>query len=261
LARLKDKVAIITGAAKGLGEADARMFTKEGAIVLLCDVDEEALHRLADEIGDNAVAYPFDVRFEKNWQDVMAMVRQRWGRLDVLVNNAGVVAPGSVENQTEEDFRFQMAVSADATFFGCKHAIPLMAANGGGSIVNMASIAAVQGERYVFGYSAAKGAVTAMTRSIAAHCALEKNGVRCNVVCPSGVLTPMVMGMEKKMIDAGMEHIFKTATEASGASKLGQPEDVAAVVTFLASDESKFINGATINVDQGMSIIAGVVPE
>jgi 3(or 17)beta-hydroxysteroid dehydrogenase len=261
LSRLKDKVAIITGAAKGLGEADARMFMQEGAVVVLCDVDEAALTRLADGLGDKAIGYPLDVRFEDKWREVMAMVRQRWGRLDILVNNAGVVAPGNVENQTEEDYRFQMAVSADATFFGCKHAVPLMAKNGGGSIINMASIAAIQGERYVFGYSAAKGAVTAMTRSIAAHCALEKNGVRCNVICPSGILTPMVMSIEQKMINAGLGHVFETATEAAGASRLGQPEDIAAVVTFLASDESKFVNGATINVDQGMSIIAGVVPE
>jgi 3(or 17)beta-hydroxysteroid dehydrogenase len=261
LARLQNKVAIITGAAKGLGEADARMFIQEGATVVLCDVDEDALRALADELGENAEAYVLDVRFEDQWQTLIAHMKERYGRLTILVNNAGVVAPGTIENQTAEDYRFQMAVSADGTFFGCKHAIPLIAASGGGSIVNMASLAAIQGERYVVGYSAAKGAITAMTRSIAAHCALEKNGVRCNVLCPSGIITPMVLSMEQKIHDAGMSYIFDTPTESAGASKLGAPDDIAATVTFLASDESRFINGASINVDQGMSIIAGVVPE
>jgi 3(or 17)beta-hydroxysteroid dehydrogenase len=257
VARLQGKVAIITGAAKGLGEADARMFVREGATVVLCDVDEAGVQCLADELGEGAEAYLLDVTQEKPWQDLIAHVKIKYGRLDILVNNAGVVAPGNIETQTEDDYRFQMAVSADGTFFGSKHAIPLMAASGGGSIVNMGSLAAVQGERYVLGYSAAKGAITAMTRSIAVHCALEKNGVRCNSVCPSGIVTPMVMSMGQKMADAGLS----MGTGAAGASKLGEPNDIAAVVTFLASDESRFVNGATINVDQGMSIISGVVPE
>ena len=159
MGRLTGKVAIITGAAKGLGEADARLFAAEGASVVLTDVDEANGARVAAEIGPSARFLRQDVRDEDGWRDLIAEVVRQHGRLDVLVNNAGVVEAGNIESTSAEDYRFVMAVSADGTFFGCKHAIPAMRASGGGSIINMASIASVQGESLVAAYCAAKGAV------------------------------------------------------------------------------------------------------
>jgi len=256
--RLQDKIAIVTGASKGLGEADARMFAREGATVILTDVDVENGERIAHEIGGDARFVKQDVRDEAEWEKLIKQTVDDFGGLDVLVNNAGVVEAGTIETQTAEEYKFVMAVSADGTFFGCKHAVPAMKASGGGSIINMASIASVQGEPYVVAYCAAKGAIEALTRSVAVHCAQHKYNIRCNSVHPSGIVTPMVMSMGEKMVTSGLSSISEMT---AGASKLGEPDDIAHTVLFLASDESKFINGAQIRVDNTMSVTSGVVPE
>ena len=258
MGRLDGKVAIVTGAAKGLGEADARLFAVEGARVILTDVDEANGARIAHEIGDRARFIRQDVREEAGWADLIAAVLAQFGRLDVLVNNAGVVEAGTIETTSEADYRFVMAVSADGTFFGCKHAIPAMRRGGGGSIVNMASIASIQGEPLVAAYCAAKGAVEALTRAVAVHCAQGRMNIRCNSVHPSGIDTPMVRSMGGKIASAGLA----TPRQASphGVSPLGTPVDIAQAVLYLASDESRFVNGQRIVVDNSMSVIAGFVP-
>jgi len=257
MGRLDGKVAIITGAAKGLGEADARMFAREGATVILTDMDKDNGTRVAAEIGASAEFHTQDVRDESAWEDLIADVVSRHGKLDILVNNAGVVEPGTIETQTAEEWRFVMAVSADGTFFGCKYAVPAMKASGGGSIINMASIASIQGEPVVAAYAAAKGAVESLTRSIAVHCANNGYNVRCNSVHPAGILTPMVEEIGPKMM--GRDDL-RPASEGPAASALGEPDDIANTVLFLASDESKFINGAAIRVDNAKSVVEGVVP-
>ena len=256
--RLKGKVAIITGAAKGLGEADARLFAAESATVVLTDVDEANGARVAGEIGGRAAFRRQDVRDEAGWEALIADVVARHGRLDVLVNNAGVVEAGNIETTSAEDYRFVMAVSADGTFFGCKHAIPAMRAGGGGSIINMASIASIQGESLVAAYCAAKGAVEALTRAVAVHCAQGRMNIRCNSVHPSGIDTPMVRGIGGKIARAGLAP--PAGASPHGASPLGAPVDIANTVLFLASDESRFINGQRIIVDNTMSVTAGHVP-
>ena len=251
--RLAGKIAIITGAAKGLGEADARMFVREGARVILTDVDRANGEKLAAELGEMAEFHYQDVRHDAEWKVLVDDVVARHGRLDVLVNNAGVVTLGDIETQTEADYRFIMAVSADATFFGCQHAVRVMKETGGGSIVNMASIASVQGESAVAAYCAAKGAVEALTRAVAVHCAQKGYNIRCNSVHPAGILTPMV-------IEVGRQAVLMRGAEAMQSGplvKLGEPDDIAYTVLFLASDESKFINGAAIRVDDAKSVIAG----
>jgi 3(or 17)beta-hydroxysteroid dehydrogenase len=253
MARLAGKVAIITGAAKGLGEADARMFAREGATVILTDVDVENGTRVAAEIGGKAEFHRHDVRHDSEWAALVDDVVARHGTLDILVNNAGVVAPGSIETQTEDEYRFIMAVSADGTFFGCKHAVRVMKDTGGGSIVNMASLASVQGVPSVSAYSAAKGAVEGLTRSVAVHCAQSGYNIRCNSVHPASVFTPMVADIMEKLRGVTM-----TAEEANAVG-LGEADDVANTVLFLASDESKYINGAEIRVDNAISVIEGVV--
>lgn len=258
MGRLDGKVAIITGAAKGLGEADARIFAREGATVIMTDVDEAAGQAIAHEIGATFVKQ--DVRSEDGWKALIDDVVKTHGGLHVLVNNAGVVEVGTPESQTYEDYKFIMEVSADGTFLGCKYAIPAMRDAGGGSIINMASIASVQGEPYVAAYCAAKGAIEALSRSVAVYCAKGKMNIRCNSIHPSGIVTPMVISMGEKVATAGLGSL-EDQGEGAGTSKLGEPDDIANTVLFLASDESKFISGAQIRVDNAMSVVTGTVPE
>lgn len=261
MGRLEGKVAIITGAAKGLGEADARVFAREGAIVILTDMDQENGQRVADEIsseaGGDAEFHLQNVSEEQGWEDLIADVVSRHGRLDILVNNAGVVEPGTIETQTAEEYRFVMAVSADGAFFGCKYAVPAMKASGGGSIINMCSIASIIGEPIVVAYAMAKGAIESLTRSVAVHCGNNKYNIRCNSVHPAGILTPMVQDIGTKLV--GRDDL-RPDSDSPAPSALGEPEDIANTVLFLASDESKFINGAAIRVDNAKSVVEGVVP-
>lgn len=254
MGRLAGKISIITGASKGLGEADSRLFVKEGATVILTDVDSDAGEKLAEELGTNAEFHKQDVRDENSWKELIDDVVKRHGRLDVLVNNAGVVEPGTIESQTIEEYEFIMDVSSRGTFLGCKYAIPAMKESGGGSIINMASIASLQGEDRVAAYSAAKGAVQGLTLSIAAHSAKNQLGIRCNSLHPSGILTPMVTNIRSALADPGVESRSLVPSE-----ELGEPNDIAHTVVFLASDESKFINGAAIRIDNGKSIIPGAI--
>ena len=257
MGRLQGKVAIITGGAKGLGEADARMFAREGATVILTDMDADNGKRVAAEIGGSAEFQLHDVADEQGWEDLVADVVSRHGQLDILVNNAGVVEPGTIETQTAEEYRLVMAVSADGAFFGCKYAVPAMKASGGGTIINMCSIASIIGEPIVVAYAMAKGAIESLTRSVAVHCANNQYNIRCNSVHPAGILTPMVEGIGPKI--TGRDDL-RPASEGPAPSALGEPDDIAHTVLFLASDESKFINGAAIRVDNAKSVVEGVVP-
>ena len=253
--RLENKVAIVTGGAMGLGAADSTLFAKEGAKVILTDVASDKGQKLAEEIG--ATFMQQDVTDEERWKEVIAETIKLHGRLDILVNNAGIVEVGDPENQTTEEYRKTMAVHMDSTFFGCKYSIPVMAKTGGGSIVNMCSIASVQGESYVAAYCAAKGAIEAYTRAVAVHCGIKKNGVRCNSIHPSGIITPMVESVPEKM-----EAKFGGApNQDAPSSKQGEPIDIAYAALYLASDESKFMNGAQLRVDNAMSVASGSMPE
>jgi len=257
LDRLKNKVAIITGAAKGLGEANSRLFAEEGATVIMTDVDVKNGERVAAEIGDKATFYKQDVRDEDGWVSLIKQVMSDHSKLDILVNNAGVVEAGTIETQSAEEYRFVMAVSSDGTFFGCKHAIPAMKKTGG-SIINMASIASVQGAPNVIAYCAAKGAVESISRGIAAHCANHKLNIRCNSVHPAAILTPMVKSMPAKIEKA---KLGSDNPSMAKSMKLGEPSDVSNAVLFLASDESKFISGTRIIIDNGLSTVTGHIAD
>ena len=255
MGRLDNKVAIITGGAMGLGAADSTLFAKEGAKVILTDVASDEGQKIADEIG--ATFMQQDVTDEERWKEVIAETVNLHGKLDILVNNAGIVEVGDPENQTTAEYRKTMAVHMDSTFFGCKYSIPVMAKTGGGSIVNMCSIASVQGESYVAAYCAAKGAIEAYTRAVAVHCGLKKNGVRCNSIHPSGIATPMVASVPDKM----NAKFGASPNQDAPVSKTGEPIDIAYAALYLASDESKFINGAQLRVDNAMSVASGTMPE
>ena len=251
MGRVSGKVAIVTGGASGLGRADCIALAREGAKVLITDVNELAGLQLAAEIDaehrGSAHFMKHDVRDEQQWIDVIGEARRRFGGLHVLVNNAGVVRIVTPETCTLEEFRFQNAVMSEGVFLGCKHAIPAMKDSGGGSIVNMSSTASHLGYPVYFAYSAAKGAVRAMTKAIAVHCQQNKYNIRCNSLHPGAIETPMVENSTK---DLGLQMEVWQQTPWG----LGKPEDVANVVVFLASDESRFVNGAEILVDNAVTI-------
>lgn len=255
MGKVQGKVAIITGAAKGLGAADARLLAAEGATVVLADVDDVAGSALATEIGRGAEYRHLDVRNEAEWRALIKGVVARHGRLDILVNNAGVVEFGDPETIVEADYRRILSVSLDGVVFGTKHAIPAMRAGGGGSIVNMASIAAIRGESFFAAYCAAKGAIDAYTRATAVHCLRTGTPVRCNSILPSGIDTPMVQSLPEKLARLGGEAPPQDSSTA--VNRLGTAEDVAHLVLFLASDDSRFINGQSHAIDDGASIVSG----
>src|SRR6056297_3033672 len=197
--RVEGKVALVTGAASGLGAASASLLAEEGAEVIIADVNIAAGQRLASSIGPPAVFMEHDVTQEASWASLLNQVREQFGKLNILVNNAGVVTPGDAETTGTQDYQRIMAVSMDGVFFGCKHCIPIMKESGPSSIVNMSSIASLVGESVVAAYCAAKGAVSAYTKAVAVHCARSGYQIRCNSIHPSGIDTPMVRGFAEAM--------------------------------------------------------------
>jgi 3(or 17)beta-hydroxysteroid dehydrogenase len=252
VSRVAGKVAIVTGGASGLGAADARMLAREGARVVLTDVNEAAGSALARELDAHFVRQ--DVADEASWAALVSGVVQRYGRLDVLVNNAGIAIVADIEHTTTEIWRRTLAVHLDGTFFGCRAAIPAMAAGGGGSIVNMSSTAALVGIPPFLAYSAAKGGIRSLTKAVAIHCRTRKNGIRCNSVHPGSIDTPMVQTAlaETRGIRLADAEDPQAARRALG---LGEPDDVANLVLYLASDESKHVNGAELVIDAGDTVV------
>jgi len=249
MGRVDGKVALITGAASGLGRADAEVLAREGATVVLTDIDEDEGEAAAESIrgaGGNATFLALDVADEEQWQQVIAHIRSEHGRLDVLVNNAGLAIVGTPEDCSLEIFRKQNAVMSEGVFLGCKHALPLMHESGGGSIINMSSTASHLGYPIYFAYSAAKGAVRAMSKAIAVHCQMNGYEIRVNSLHPGAIDTAMI---DKMISDLGLDN-----KENLSPVGLGQPEDVANVVLFLASDESRFVNGTEILIDNALTI-------
>jgi len=254
MGRVTDKVAIITGAASGLGLASARRLAEEGARVVLADINLEQGQAVADEIPGARFEH-LDVTREANWIALIDKVIADVGRLDILLNCAGIVRLASIEDTTEEIWRQINAVGTDGTFFGCKHALRVMKSAGRGSIINMCSTASIQGGPMIFAYAASKSAIRGMTKSVAVLSAQHGYGVRCNSVHPGNMRTPMLEGMEEIVRENDPE-----AAKAMENVWVGEPVDVANMVLFLASDESVAVNGAAMVVDNTTTITEGVVP-
>ncbi len=249
--RVSGKVAIITGAASGLGRADALRLAEEGARLVVTDVNVEAGTEVARLCEAEFVEQ--DVGDETAWTSLIEATMSSHGRLDILVNNAGIAPIANIETTTTDVWRDVMRVHADGTFFGCRAAIPAMAQGGGGSIINMSSTAALVGISPYLAYSAAKGAIRSMTKAIASHCRAEGNGVRCNSVHPGSISTPMVHNAMQKL--AGIDMLAQPDPEAMRvALGIGEPLDVANLVLFLASEESKHMNGAELVIDNADTV-------
>lgn len=255
MGRMDGKVSMVTGGAMGLGEVIVRFLAREGSKVVLSDINEEKGKAVADEIGENVLFIRHDVSDENQWIAAIEKTVSVFGGLDVLVNNAGIVQVADVEETTMEDWRAMHAVHMDGVFLGCKHAVPVMRKAGGGSIVNMSSLAAIGGYPKVFAYAASKGAIRSMTKSIAVLSTQMKYNIRCNSVHPGVIETPLVRQfLESVADDPNLPDYQKDPMR-------GTPEDVAYMVLYLASDESKFVNGAEFILDNTASITEGEVPK
>ncbi|WP_350597723.1 SDR family oxidoreductase [Pseudomonas sp. 65/3-MNA-CIBAN-0223] len=248
--RVHGKVALVTGGAKGIGAASARLLAAEGAQVLISDLDVEAGQALAAEIGPTTAFIRHDVSNEDQWRQVIEHVRKRYGRLDILVNNAGILIAGSIEETSLADWHKVMRVNADSVFLGCREGIALMK-DSGGSIINLSSIAALAGRDDYLAYSASKGAVAALSRSVAVMCRRRKYRIRCNTLHPDGVLTDMTRGGFPEGIDPN-----RLTIDSDPMNRMCRPEDVAASVLFLASDEARAINGVELRVDSGQMVMS-----
>jgi 3(or 17)beta-hydroxysteroid dehydrogenase len=241
---VQNKVTIVTGAASGLGEADARLLAAEGARVIMTDVNEERGQAIAAEIGARFIRQ--DVAQEASWHELMATVLADYGRLDVLVNNAGVGIIATVETTTNEIWRKTLGIHLDGTFWGCQQAVKAMKETGGGSIVNISSTTALTGAAAYFAYSAAKGAVRTLSKSVALHCRAMNYRIRCNSVHPGLINTPLARHAMITLAGADFSQDEDATRLRFG---MGEPRDVANLVLFLASDESRHVNGAELVID------------
>jgi NAD(P)-dependent dehydrogenase (short-subunit alcohol dehydrogenase family) len=251
MGRVQDKVALVTGGASGIGLATSGLLAAEGARVVIGDIDREAAERAVRRIGAAASFQPLDVAREDDWIAATDAIVRDLGRLDVLVNNAGVVLLKDIEATTLAEWRDLMAVNHDGVFLGCKHAVRVMKERGGGAIVNISSVAGLIGHPALAAYCASKGGVRLLTKSVALHCARRGYNIRCNSVHPSFVDTPMLEGMLGQTGDAA-----KTRSGWSAAAPLGrlaQPAEIARTILFLASDEAAFTTGAEVVIDGGMT--------
>lgn len=240
MSRLDNKVAVVTGAARGIGATTARFFAREGAKLLLCDVREELLAQVAAEIGGHARR--LDVTSSSDWERAVEEAEARFGRVNVLFNNAGIATNGGVEDTTEEEWSAIVAVNQTGVWLGMKHTVPAMRRAGGGSIVNASSIYGIIGSGGATAYQATKGAVRLMTKTAAVQYAAE--GIRVNSVHPGVINTSMLS-------EGSPPDVQEQLKAATPLGRLGEAEDVAAAVLFLASDEASFVTGAELVVDGG----------
>jgi len=258
--RVEGKVAIVTGGASGIGAATVRRFVEEGARVVVADVNHELGEAVAKEAGGAAVFARHDVTDEASWVRLITDTESRHGRLDVLVNNAGIVLVANVEQTTLEQWRRVQAVNAEGVFLGCKHAIPAMRRAGGGSIVNVSSLAGLRGTPIYAAYSASKGAVRALTKTVALHCRDRGEPIRCNSIHPGGVETPLMVEAVKQSTGIDLDRNPEAAAAIRGSMELGQPVEIANLILYLASDESRYVNGDEIAIDGGLSASYELTP-
>jgi len=247
--RLGGKRAIVTGAGSGIGRAIAIRLASEGARVILADLDEEAAEEVAEEIDGETLVHRADVTKTADVETLVARAVSEWGGLDVMVNNAGVGVAANIVDATEEDYERMMDVCVRGTFLGMKHAVPAIRHSGGGSVINMSSVAALIGISDRAIYCAAKGAILSMTRAAAVD--HVGDGVRVNCIAPGTVETPWIERITSGYDDP--EEARKTMQARQPHGRFVQPEEIAAMAAYLASDESASVIGACMIVDGGVT--------
>ena len=255
----KGKKAVVTGAAMGIGKATAELFAEYGARVYGLDISKDALDRNSSEWskrGLDIVPIQCDLSDGQSVAKAFQQISQDTKTLDCLANVAGVVRYGMIDEITENDWDFMMDTNLKAMFFTCRLSVPLMRANGGGSIINVSSVQAITSQQTVAPYSASKGGIVSFTRSIALDYA--KDGIRANSILPGSVETPMLRASGEQFSPEDPEGAMQKWGKAHPIGYLIQPIDIARVIAFLASDDAKIITGAPILTDGGLSSQAGV---
>lgn len=257
MGRVEGKVALITGGASGLGRQAGIRLAEEGASVVLTDLNSEGAEEVAHGIGERAIGLAHNVTEEPGWQAVIDATLNKFGRLDVVVNSAGIGTSGDIEKATLEQWRQVMAVNGDGVFLGCKYGVQAIKKTsidgpaGTGSIINISSVSGLIGGHNLAAYNASKGAVRLLSKSVALYCARKDYNIRCNSVHPTFIDTPMV----RQMIDGSQE---PDRTEGKlirqvPLKRLGEPDDIAWGIVYLASNESKYMTGTEFVVDGGIT--------
>lgn len=270
MARVKQKVAIVTGGASGIGRATAELLAREGATVVVTDIDVKEGEQVVENIkanGGSATFHQQNVVDEDRWKEVIELTLKEFGKLDVLVNNAGIAPGGPIVEMSLDAWKNLMEVNVDSVFLGTKYAIPAMSASGGGSIINLSSVAGIRGAPGLTAYNATKGAVRLFTKGAAKECAANQTGIRVNSVHPGIIDTAIWAKMDTSMKENGGVSILPPSeaganapdVEAIAAMSLvpmghaGKPEEIAAGILFLASDESSHMTGSELVIDGGFT--------
>jgi NAD(P)-dependent dehydrogenase (short-subunit alcohol dehydrogenase family) len=261
MGRVAGKVALITGGASGIGRGCAELLAAEGATVVVTDIQDKLGAEVVGGIGGTAIYLNHDVTSEDAWIAIVAEVGKRFGRLDILVNNAGIGLGGPVTEFSLADWRKQQAINVEGVFLGVKHSLPLMRQGGGGSIINVSSVAGLTGAPNMTAYCATKGAVRLFTKAAAMECATARDGVRVNSVHPGIIETPIWDTISSTVngeagANSGPSRAFNLDDVTAVATPLGVkgfPLDIASGVLFLASDESRYMTGAELVIDGGMT--------
>ena len=259
MARLKGKVALITGAARGIGQAIAELFALEGALVIVSDINDAAGEHVAHSMGDAARYIHLDVSKESEWENAFALIETTYGKLDILVNNAGITGflestgPHDPENLDLDSWHAVHKTNLDGVALGCKYGIKLMKHSENTSIVNISSRSGIVGIPGAVAYASSKAAVRNHTKSVALYCADQGYSVRCNSIHPGAIYTPMW----DAMLGEGEQREAELKEVSLGVpmGRMGEPSDVAYAALYLASDESKYVTGIELNIDGG--ILAG----
>ncbi len=258
MGRVAGKVALVTGGASGIVRASALLLAREGAAVVVTDIQDDAgkdVVAVIQKAGGDAIYLRHDVADEDAWIGVVAETKKRFGKLHVLVNNAGIAIASSVLTMSLADWRRQQAINLDGVFLGVKHSLPLMRESGGGSIINISSLAGLKGAATLAGYCATKGGVRLFSKAVAMECGAARDNVRVNSVHPGIIETPIWLGIVPGADQPGanapnLDAISETVVPIGSK---GLPEDIAAGVLYLASDDSRYVTGTELVIDGGMS--------